>query len=245
MPRQIRLSAALVAAVGFLAAAPRASADTITITLDNGGTPVSYNPNGGASVTEYAGPFHWTQTAPTSANITTYCIDLTHYISTGGTYTYTTVPVASLVPLSGDGTGINTTAKVNAIDALFNKYYTISQTSAADSAAFQLALWKLEYDGPSSSPTSLTTGTIQLAGDTKTTLAQEMLNGTLPSSYNDLANASLVALISGTSNQNQIEVVPNPPVAGVPAPPALMLAGIGVLGLVGRARWARSAVAAA
>jgi hypothetical protein len=240
MPRSLRLCVAVLVAAGFAALSSRASADQITLTLGSQYTPVTYNPNGGTAVTLNAGPFNWTQTTPINTNyataLTTYCIDTSHFITAGSTYTFTADSNLSLAPTIG-----GSAAKVSAIDALFNKYYGFSLTNATDEAAFQLALWKLVYDGPSSSQTSLNSGTIQLAGDTSTTPAQELLNGTLPSSANDLANAHLVALVSGTGNQDQIFVQPNPPVAGVPAPPAVVLAGVGALVLLGRARLARRA----
>jgi hypothetical protein len=228
MPRLLRLGVVALVVTSFLTLSSRASADSITMTLDPGYTLVSYNPNGGAAVEVGGGPFHWTQTTPVNTNyatsITTYCIDLQNHITFGSTYTYTVETNLTLAPTIG-----NNPATVTAIEALFNKYYTISLSSTTDSAAFQLALWKLVYDGPSD--TSLSSGEIQANNP----LAQSMLNGTLASSNNDLADATLVALVD-PGYQAQIMVVPNTP-SSVPAPPALMLAGIGALALVGRARW--------
>jgi hypothetical protein len=212
----------LLAAVVLLVVPAFASADTLKLTLNSSGNPVTYNPNGGTAVTVGAGPFSWTQSAPLNANypnsITTYCIDLDHYISKGGTYTYTAQTNLALAPTIG-----NNPAKIAAITELFDRYYDTSLTSAANGAAFQLALWELVYDGGTSK--SLTAGRIQASN----TQAQNMLNslGT-PYTVHDLTGYHLVALVSSSGNQDQIMVVQNPPTPpGVPAPPGLVLAGMG------------------
>ena len=235
-PRPFRLGSAVFVAVGFLTFAPQASAEVISLTLDGNGPPVTYNPNGGPSTTLNAGPFQWTQTAPLNTNfptaVTSYCIDLDHFISKGNTYQYTAQSDLKLAPTIG-----NDLAKVSAINELFDRNYNSSLTSSTNSAAFQLALWELVYDGASSK--SLSAGRIRA----NNTQAQNMLNS-LGTSYSnhDLAGSHLTALVSVKGAQDQITVVPNPPpVSGVPAPPALLLAGVGVLALLGRARGNRHA----
>ena len=224
MSRLTRPLVAALAAAALLAGAPRATAETINLTLTNGGNPVTYNPYGGAATTVGAGPFHWTQSAPINANfapaVTTYCIDLDHYISTGNTYTYTVQPDLKLAPTIG-----NNTAKVGAITELFDRYYTQSLASTASASAFQLALWDLLYDGASR---SLTAGRIQ----GNNAQAQSMLSSLGSGGYvnHDLAGSHLVALVSASGNQDQITVVPNP--KAVPAPPGVVLAGMGVGGLL-------------
>ncbi|QJW96549.1 hypothetical protein [Frigoriglobus tundricola] len=228
-PRLLRLCAAALAVVGFVALSPRASADTISLTFDGGGN----GQNNG-------GPFNWTQTTPPNTAVTTYCIDTQDYVRSG---TFTIDTNIAAAPSIAHSTTANVVAK---IDTLFDHYYSSSFQNATTEAAFQQALWNLIYGGPL---------------DTSTTAgkeAQNLLNGKMYNgqAYNgvehDLANASLVALVdvSGTPlgsknrNQDQIMVVPNG-VKGVPAPPAAMLAGIGVLALVGRSRWTRRTAATA
>jgi hypothetical protein len=226
-PHAFRLCSAVLTAVGLLTCAPQASAEVISLTLDDSGAPVTYNPNGGSSTTLNAGPFHWTQTVPLNTNfptgVTTYCIDVDHFISEGNTYQYTAQSDLKLAPTIG-----NDLAKVSAINELFDRNYNSSLTSSANSAAFQLALWELVYDGASSK--SLSAGRIQA----NNTQAQNMLDS-LGTSYSnhDMAGHHLTALVSVKGAQDQITVTPN----GVPAPPALLLAGVGVLALLGRARW--------
>jgi hypothetical protein len=228
MPTRLtRLSAAVVAVAGFLFLAPRASADNVDsldLTYKGGGNGV----NGG-------GPFHWTQKTPVNTNfnttLTTYCIDISDGIRSG---TFTTHTDLTLAPTIG-----NDSTKVAAINTLYDHFYSSSFASSTTEAAFQLALWKLVYGSSLTIDTSTTTGKE----------ANWLLNGksydgtTYNGSEHDLANAQLVALVASDNtkprNQDQLLVVPNPTVKGVPTPPALMLAGVGVLALAGRARWIR------
>lgn len=235
-PRSVRPLAAVVAAVAFLVFAPRASAEVIHLTLTDGGTAVTYKPYGVAATTVGAGPFHWTQQAPLNANfgtaVTSYCIDLDHFISTGGSYTYTVQSDLKLAPTIG-----NDPAKIAALTEYFDRYYNTSLTSAANAAAFQLGLWELVYDWALGS--SLATGRIQGTN----ALTQSMLSGLgTPYSNHDLAGYHLTALLSPSGNQDQLTVVANAqgPVP-VPGPPAaiLALAGAGCL-LARRLRRARA-----
>jgi hypothetical protein len=219
----------VLVALGFAVAAPRATAETITMTLDTAGNPVTYNPYGGAATTVGGGPFHWTQKAPINSNYTanpiTYCIDLDDGISKGSTYTYTVQSNLALAPTIG------TAATGAAVTELFDRYYNSSLTNSATAAAFQLALWDLIYDG---STRSLASGRIQGSN----AQAQGMLSS-LGTAYTnrDLANARLVALVSSTGNQDQIMVVPNKPANPVPAAPGLVLGAVGFGGLLlGRLR---------
>lgn len=232
----LRLGTALAVVAGFLALAPRADAEVLNLTLDDNGNPVTYKPYGGNSVSINAGPFHWTQSSPSNTNypntFTTYCIDLDHFISKGSTYAYFPQTDLKVAPTIGDNA-----AKVGAITELFDHYYKNSLTSTANETAFQLALWELVYDGASSK--SLGAGRIQASN----TAAQNLLDS-LGKSYSnhDLAGYQLVALVSKSGNQDQITVIPNPPVNGVPAPPGLVIAGMGFgCMLLGRLRFRRPA----
>lgn len=226
--RPVRPLAAVLALVGLMAGAPRASAETINLTLNNTGTGVTYKPYGGTATTVNGGPFHWSQSTPLNANyasaVTTYCIDLDQYISKGSTYTFTTQSDLTLAPTIG------TAAKAAAITELFDRYYNSSLTSATNAAAFQLALWELVYDGASSK--SLSAGRIQGTNSLTTSMLSNL--GSAAYTNHDLAGYHLVALVSKT-NQDQLMVVKDtatPPPAGVPAPPGLVLAGLGFGGLL-------------
>jgi hypothetical protein len=225
-PRLLRLCVAALVAVGFATFSPRASADTVdslSLTLLNpGGNGI----NGG-------GAFNWTQNTPINSNFaaafSTYCLDNTILPRSGSFVTHTDLTQSTLIG--------NDSLKVAAITTLFDHFYGSSLSSPTLEAAFQLSLWELVFDGATNP--NLSAGIIQQSAGPVQTAAQGMLSG---SSYNgtehDLANASLVVLVPDATkppNQAQIGLVPK----GVPAPPAAMLAGIGVLALLGRARWNR------
>jgi len=223
-----RLAVALTAAL-FLTAPP-ARADTISLVLQDSGTPTTYNPNGGAAVTVGAGPFNWVQATPSNASfptsLATYCIDLDKFIQQGGTFQFAVQTDLTLAPTIG------TADKAAAVTELFDRDYLNSRTSVANSTAFQIALWELVYDGASSK--SLGAGRIQSDNAQAQALLDQL--GTSYSNH-DLAGQRLTAFTSDTS-QGQIGVTP---ASAVPAPPAVLLAGIGFLGLVGRFRLTRGA----
>lgn len=237
-----RVSVATAALALLLAGLPRAAADTINLTLNSGGPSVSLTYNGTAE-TVGGGPFTWTQSSPLNSNyptgakgITTYCIDLDHFIKTGNTYQYSVSTNLATAPTIG-----NDAAKITAINELFKEDYTTSFQSSANEAAFQLALWKLLYDGPSN--LSFSSGKVQASSSSTEQAAANLLANLGQTKVNEMSGYELAALVSTNSQypaQGQIMVIPTPPPPhGVPAPPAVMLAGIGVLALLGRARWNR------
>ena len=66
--RLTRPLAAVAALVALTATAPRAAAETLNLTLNSTGTPVTYNPYGGNATTVGGGPFNWTQKAPLNSS---------------------------------------------------------------------------------------------------------------------------------------------------------------------------------
>jgi hypothetical protein len=218
---RLRFGVAVLVVVGFLTLSSRASADTLNLAFDNGGNGV----NGG-------GPFNWTQKTPVNTNFAssfqTYCIDIHDYVHSG---TFTTNTDLTKAPTIG-----NDSTKVAAINTLFDHFYSSSLGNATSEATFQLALWELVYGSSVNSQVGATSAQVTAAGKL---LDGSAWNGT----EHDLASARLVALVDssgttpGTSGRNQDQLL----VQSVPAPPALMLAGVGVLALLGRARWAKRA----
>jgi hypothetical protein len=234
--RLLRLCAAAVAALTFLAAAPRASADTITLQLSPSLPANGNGVNGG-------GAFHWTQSTPINTQygtaITTYCADVNDGIRSGSFNISTSL---TAIP------NISTTDETS-IKTLYDHFYNSSFTynGVVSQAAFQYALWKLIYGSTYTIPAGSTADQIEAAKEANYLLAGKFYNGTTyANTEHDLANAYLLALVPNDTstnpndpnglkrNQDQIMLVKN-----VPAPPGLMLAGVGVLALVGRARLSR------
>jgi len=194
--------------------------------------------------------------------LTTFCIELGNtaatQISPGTRYTF-----GVRTDLTTAGTIGTTPGKVDAIMELYGRHYNTAWAAAgfagsADSVAFQLALWELVYDGRSSDPTSLTdsTGQFHINGadyGTAAGTAQTWLNtltGNPGAFAANLPGMELVALVApadatldntklATDTQDQLALRPK----AVPAPPAAVMAGIGVVALVGRRKLWKKATA--
>ncbi|MBN9119194.1 MAG: hypothetical protein J0I06_08540 [Planctomycetes bacterium] len=246
-----RLLVAAIAVAGFLTLSPRASAELLTLQLDSTVTGTMTVTLGTKTDNVTPGPFHWTDVNdPTNPNfqapISTFCIELNGQTPhVGDQYTF------SVLPLDDPHTTIGTTDKADAIKSLFGNFYNSawsnpSFTGDTDSKAFQLALWELIYE---TDPTK-TLGSGNFSSTSSAAArADQMLAGLAGglTAYNN-GGYEVVALVApsldplkSTPGQDQIAVRPK----GVPAPPGVMLAGIGVLALLGRARWTRRPQAAA
>jgi len=227
----------VLAWAGVLWASPAAQADSMTIKAlgpsDLGQSVSITHPNSGGSAAHYggfAGLYSWQKVSgggPFAAGATfqTFCIEITETFSTGTTYHNVNVVDPLNAPNPGLPVGPMTTAKAALLSELHGRFLSLVDTDK-EAAAFQVAVWEIVYD------TGLKLGAGQgqvyvdnanhLLANTYGKLAQDwldQLNGTGP-------QPDLLAL-SKTGFQDQIIVNP------VPAPPALVLAGIGFLGLLG------------
>jgi hypothetical protein len=167
------------------------------------GQGVSFSTNGGGSfINTTAGMFNWTQTGGdydmpgSGAAFTTFCIEVTQYISPGGSYAYDVVPLV-LAPNSAP-MGAGTAAMLS---ELFGRYYAGVDT-ADEAAAFQVAIWEVVNDAD----LSVSAGSFRIGTAAAfVTSAQAMLStldGTGPS-------VSLTA-ISGPTIQDQVFMTPSP-----------------------------------
>ncbi len=263
LSRLTRLTTAVLAVTGFFALAPRASAELLTLnyqgqTTSPGNPTLAVTLNGTAFPNTPVGPFYWNQNqVPPNTNfpppIATFCIELdqSQPLPPIGSNTTFSVVNPNAAPTIG-----NNPAKIAAIAELYGRYYQLAWNDkntfhgSVDSAAFQLALWELVYDGAASK--NLATGNFQAPGlGTYTTTAQNMLNSLNGSdAFNqNFGGYELIALLAPATQpakpqdfvQDQLILRPK---GVVPAPPAVLLAGIGALALLGRARWTRRAPAA-
>jgi hypothetical protein len=252
------LPAVCAAAVLLVCGGASARADFITVDLPAvpaSVTPLSGNltfklantPGSTSSYTAFSsnliGLIHWKDSF-TQKPYQTFCIEITQDIITPSTKdTYTLVQLAQAPnpnngPLYGQKGntavyGPTGQVKASAIDKLYAADYpAVLNASINDQAAFQVAVWKLVYDGPTN--TNLSQGNLKvLAADNPgltaiVTKAQSYLNG-LAGITNTTAFDSKYSLIAWTSStlQDQVQVVP------VPAPPALVLGLIGGASLAG------------
>jgi hypothetical protein len=254
---------AAVAAVAFLAAAPVARAGTVTMLLDHTtgqSTNATFN---GSGITAAPGPYYW-KNPPTAlnANTATFCVQLDQFVTVGNTYQFQTSSLANL-PTVGNS------IKANYITELFGRHFNTawlnpSFTGSTASVAFQLALWELIYDGPT---TANPKGNLNLANGTfadtssgdaaAVSLAGKYLNGgsggyvALTGDASQFAlrlpGYSLTGLTDVTGGTNTVsggiqdQIVITPPQSVVPAPAGVWLAGAGLLALIGRGRLRRKA----
>ena len=170
-----------------------------------------------------------------------FCIDLSH--AAGGTSSYTRYlgfDPADLVHTATDAAELtrlfNTVPYPNAAAGTY--YSGGAQTNfgdfanAADSAAFQLAVWEIWFDNDM----NLGTGTFQADQlNPVTTQAQGYLNavgnGSVPA-----AGWTLYEFVSNNGSQNYISVQHTGPLQQAPEPGTLILLGVGALAAWGTSK---------
>ena len=214
------------------------------IATDSGGHPVTGNAIAGAELWHRTGG---TGSVAQGIDFKTYCIEITQDVilnSPPATYDFTLqynmadapVPGSDVVTVpTGSGTGMGTT-KADLLSRLWAAEYNTSLTNAIDSAAFQLAIWKVVYADPTTpggttldlnlkdgqlvalNPGSGTQG--QIVGQ-----AQTWLNGV----GSDTQHANLVVLTSTTAQDQITAAAPLPATAQTGM---ALLAGIGALASV-------------
>ncbi len=237
------------------------SAYTVSINNGDGGATAQYN---------YSGAIPWTQSLSHPTNpalgptFYTFCIELTQDVNIGSTNDHYIIANLADAPKPGTaqsghdvspGNPVNQmgTTKADAISRLWNGFYGTSQaqiastTSLVNGAAFQLAIWTIEYDmdstGRVSSDAFLTSTAFRAssANGDLIALAEPLLYDVDTSQTNALDKTStgsgnysedalvhsglhLIALTSDGANglQDQVTVC-------TPEPSSLMLAFMGGL----------------
>lgn len=176
-----------------------------------------------------AGGFSGTATFPPSApvNITFWCAQLTQDFSPPHSYQYSAVAIPSSA-----GVDIN-------LHRLFAEVGASSRVDTTiDSAAFQLAIWEILFEGTTTSPYSVSTGDFKAVGDPVSADATASINQ---------ANSWLAGLGTGTptnalffltnpDRQDFITDIPIPTLFQTPEPASLALLGIGMLAAIATRR---------
>jgi hypothetical protein len=169
----------------------------------------------------------------------TFCVDLAHYIQNPSTYD----------PVGSDSALIqsNTTKAAN-LKALFDTNSTTVASIVADpnantanAAALQLAIWEIIYETSGTLNVSNNQGSFYVKNQAAiVATAQSYLDNMSDTPTASYSIYGLNAVAPTASSQDQIRWVLNPSGAGTPvstpAPPALLLALLGVVGMGGVSR---------
>ena len=157
-----------------------------------------------------------------------FCADYFQPVAAGETYNYTPGAITSLPDVGTDAT------KLARIQGLFDHFYGSIAGDAEKSAAFQLAVWELTYDGAGT--LDLSSGVFSASGGSSVGIAQGWMNILNdPNAPAATSHYTLLGLFSPT-NQDQITAIPD--VNPVPAPAGVVLAVIGGGLVLARRRFA-------
>jgi hypothetical protein len=243
-------------------AASVAQASSVTLRLDSpassavnpgvdGGLKVTFT--GGSQSTVYTGQMNWDVTASSTAGysvgqgVSTYCIQGLQSVSAGGSYTYTLQSLNSPnTPNGGSDQGVLDSTAALQIQGFADTYYASAAHSYGSynadetAAAFQLAIWEIEYDGgagkesftPGGSYNFFTHGLVEATGTDSEGIAAVTLANNWLNNFTAASSVSSLAFVN-SSAQDQFIYQPGGNGGGnqtaVPLPAAFP-AGIALLG---------------
>ncbi len=239
--------AVVLVAIGFTA--NQARADQVIATLSSG------NPLGPAAgplnlflstssgpirINGYSpGEMNWTANnnsvvAQNNGKFTSFCIEIPQSVSPGQQVSYNLSQLQnSSIPTSSTASAAT---KASEIKQLWTAFFGSIGNDGTKAAAFQLAIWKIEYDWGDASMSAAAfksntvftapTGFFEASGNSAVTnLATQWLSDLENNTY---SQANLMALTNG-NYQDQVVAVPVP----LPVPPGFALAGMSALCLGG------------
>lgn len=165
-----------------------------------------------------------------------WCYELTQHFSLGGTYTDYTAYTPPIPPPT------ITTGQVNELSELFTEAFAHALDSASNSAAFQLAIWEIEYE-TAPGPLNLNSGNFQVTynGDTAAVTQANTWLADLPSTGNytitELFSPDLQNFVYGTPGTSKCGSA----CLQAPEPSLLSLLGIALAALTLVWRWQSAA----
>jgi hypothetical protein len=200
---------------------------------------------GAANERYYPGPTHWVTTTASvlgakGTSFTSFCIELTQEVGSGKTYQFQLENLKD-APNSGGqhgGAPIMGADKAKLIRELWAADFSSIGTNGTKGAAFQLAIWKIEYDGGSAN-TSFSTGNFRASGNTAAIDQATAWLDAIGTNLNLPKAPGLVGL-GNPSAQDQLTQLPgSSQISAAPAPASVYLAGLGGLVLVAYCLWTR------
>lgn len=215
---------------------------------------------GGTKTYTRAGAFAWTVTADSAgaagtfgpklnSTIYTYCIQA--FQSFSGT---TTFEIDNLIGAAtgGSDAGYIDSLAARQIQGLINAHWTEALTSSVKAAAFQLALWEIEYDGGNAAPGGgesypIGAGKNYFSGSYKGIVSAYSTNSNGASAIStakawldglttaaSVTNATALGDYNNSNKQDQLTLVPGgtgTPGVGLPVPiPAALPGGLALIG---------------
>ena len=193
------------------------------------------------NVNAYSGVLNWLdKSVNPNKSLQSFCIDINHDISLGGTYTYNLG--AQVNTSNNGGDTILTPTIVKEIYALWNQYGTSNLTtfSNADANSFQIALWDILYDGGSSTGA----GPVALSS-TDSTIESHIQTGFQWAAWAvanpDTTNSNFLDTMIFTSSSGQEQIYIGPPVGAPVTPlPSALGGSVVLLGMIGAFKWRRA-----
>ena len=221
------LALAGIVAAGLIVAPGAATASPIQVRDGNGGNVfnggpgyvgITINVNGG-NLNVAAGAFalQYSQTgADPWTNFLTYCLEPDEFLGITGS----TPVVGDLRGSLGNSDGVYD-ARAAAIAGLWNTWFANSLTNATRSAAFQVALWEIAFDGTG----GLSGGSFQYA---QSGAVKDQANAYLNAAGWNTPAGDPPGVILRVGNQDLVVTVPEPA--------TLALFGLGLIGLAAASR---------
>lgn len=166
--------------------------------------------------------------APAPTSFVAYCVDLVQSFSFNNPFTVTATSPASMSAIGSVRTSV--------LDRLYTQYFAAADTRA-ESAAFQLAVWEVLQEAPTTAfgANALGSGSFMATAATNgTTLDSDAI--TMANSWlNTLTGISggyTLTVLASATHQDQMMATPVPE----PETYMMLLAGLGMMGFVARRR---------